>query len=898
MKIPAEAIGAIAVASASVSRRLVAVDVSSSAATTTAGTSTRRRSSSKKPVIPRHLQEQLSEAPDAAEQQQQQRHLVAGGGDSVDYKCDTAFIKCVINPECRSCFNGMEENDVDWTNVVPDTPCQDVLGFLHSAGHCTALRGVGNEDVETFCGAFDSCVMWEEDEEEETWDEEHPDDKEYMDCSKLKECKWEGMHQQFLGDGICHDTMPGCYNSAVCDYDGGDCCKDTCHYPGNDSYGECGMEGYACRNPKSANCQPVLARMYNEVCETETNKDANFDDDAYEKTEKEKLPECGAGEMLYRLMQYDSWGDGWDTTQLTLRNRADESKDIYKGGLEYGSQGTVYLCLTKNEPKCYHVEVLNGVWGNEISWELRPIAGGAPIIAAGGSPTDCTVPLGGLIPDCPNTCDKTRPDTDITDPNYKSYKDLESCIEKSCVIQVGACSKKESCADCMQETTPDYCFADAEFNSLIDCSMCSCTEKRPAYCDAKSTGEATWNGSSAASHQGTVKVKPAPGDSGSGSGSAMGKGAVCTPDQTLKGTSALDQFEKCADLSKMVTMLTEFDNEHFGKLDVFEACSKTFATEKMHGGKQAMDCMRMLYDIAQDDVGKDNDGGSLPENVAIAVAEMGYQLYYNGQGFCDCIVSVNEMAPMCNSFAGFKTLLYEAIDACKSLDMIDCAALDEFYSTCKNNLSREFSDPGFENSDSNEQCEFVSSGCGESGAFPSLRKMDCGVGKEVSKPVWDFYKIFNRECWDQIIKDNPGGSDVVPSSPVTPVAPKPSPPIPSPRVQPTPEKKPYSPWKPSAPEEKKKYYSPSDPEPEPDTEKAYSETKSHHYILYPVIILGFFATGYVWHKKRRENFNYMRFRQMRAARNFGGDGDYLGVSMADSTSFEPATLPPRPDGLA
>ena len=777
----------------------------------------------------------------------------------------------------------MREQSVDWTNVVPDTPCVDVLGFLHSAGHCTDLKGVGSADVETFCGAFDSCVMWEDDNKEKTWDESHPKDMsdDYMDCSKLTECKWEGMHEQFLGDGICHDSMPGCYNSKVCNYDGGDCCKDTCKYPGNDSYGECGMEGYACRNPNSANCQPVLARMYNEVCDAEMKKDAQFDDDAFETKEKEKLPECGVSEMLYRLIQYDSWGDGWDATILTLRDRADETKDIYKGGLSYGSQGTVHLCLTKNEPKCYHVEVQNGVWGNEISWELRPIATGAPVIAAGGSPTDCTVPLGGLIPNCPNTCDKSRPDTDITDPNYKSYKDMEACIEKSCVIQVGACSKEESCAACMQETTPDYCFADVNFNALVDCSMCSCTEKRPAYCDAKSAGEETWNGSNAASHQGTVKVKPAP-DS-SGSGSAMGKGAACTPDQTLKGTTALDKFDKCADMSKMVTMLTDFDNDNFGKLDVFEACAKTFATEKMHGGKKAMDFMRILDDITQDDVGNDKGGGLLPDNVAIAVAEIGYQLYYNGQGFCDCIVEVNQIAPMCNSFTGFKTLLYEAIDACKSLDNIDCAALDEFYSTCKTNLSREFSNPGFESSDSNEQCEYVSRGCGGSGTFPSLRKMDCGVGKEVSKSVWDFYKIFNRECWDEIIKDTPGG---VPSDSANPYPTPVAPPVPS---------TPHSAWNPPTPEVKPKYYSPSESDPEPDAEKTYIETKTHHsYILFPFVALAFLITGYVWHKKRRENFNYMRFRQMRAARNFGGGGDYHDLSMADSTSFEPATLPPRP----
>ena len=44
----------------------------------------------------------------------------------------------------------------------------------------------------------------------------------------------------FFGDGICHNFTPGCYNHHICNYDGGDCCKDTCH--GN-TFSTCGS-GY------------------------------------------------------------------------------------------------------------------------------------------------------------------------------------------------------------------------------------------------------------------------------------------------------------------------------------------------------------------------------------------------------------------------------------------------------------------------------------------------------------------------------------------------------------------------------------------------------------------------------------------------------------------------------
>lgn len=241
------------------------------------------------------------------------------------------------------------------------------------------------------------------------------------------------------------------------------------------------------------------------------------------------------------------------------------------------------------------------MWGNEISWELRPLATGAPVLAAGGSPTDCTVPLGGLVDDCENTCDSQRPDTKILDPNYKSYKDMEGCINQKCVIQVGNCANDESCSECMQDSFPAYCNANENFSVLIDCSMCSCTDPRPAYCDVKSSGAATasTSGSSSATHGGLVKPD-------SGGTATSGTTTVCGPEQTLKGTTSLMMFSECADIDQMEAMVTDFDNDNFGMLDLFEDCAHTYDEEPMHGGKSALDCMKILFSLIVDD---DEDGG-------------------------------------------------------------------------------------------------------------------------------------------------------------------------------------------------------------------------------------------------------------------------------------------------
>ncbi len=418
------------------------------------------------------------------------RALAAGGGipprllvgTDKPETCDGAFLRCILSPACRACFGSLQDNGIDWTNVVPDTPCDDILGFLVGGGHCLEVRGGGEDEKDTFCSAFDTCVVWDEEDNGGGGTGNTNKNTEGgsagggvvngTDCSKLTSCDWPGMHAQFLGDGVCHENMPGCYNSPVCKYDGGDCCEDTCDYPGGtagDAFGHCGLEGYACRDPSSVKCQPALARVYKEYCAKEVDDAGDgeeyvwADDDLFSK--EAVLPVCSSSQTLYRLVQYDSWGDGWDATILTMTELGDGKKSpAYQGGLKFGSEGTEHVCLSK---ACYHVTVENGVWGNEISWELRPLRDGAPVLGAGGSPSDCTIPVGGVIDGCQNTCDKSRPDTKIDDPNYKSYKSMEACIELKCLIQVGNCAQDEMCAGCMQGEIPQYCFANDNFNVRV-----------------------------------------------------------------------------------------------------------------------------------------------------------------------------------------------------------------------------------------------------------------------------------------------------------------------------------------------------------------------------------------------------------------------------------------------
>jgi hypothetical protein len=46
--------------------------------------------------------------------------------------------------------------------------------------------------------------------------------------STLITCYWDVIHHGWLGNSICPDNCPRCYNTPVFNFDDGDCCEDMC----------------------------------------------------------------------------------------------------------------------------------------------------------------------------------------------------------------------------------------------------------------------------------------------------------------------------------------------------------------------------------------------------------------------------------------------------------------------------------------------------------------------------------------------------------------------------------------------------------------------------------------------------------------------------------------------
>ena len=576
--------------------------------------------------------------------------------------CDEAFMSCLPNENCIDCFTTLQIEGIDWASVTPNTPCTEVTKFLYAGGHCTNLKQ-DTKAKDIFCNTFDSCVVW---------DDYSPKnggagnggrggaENKTVDCNSLTSCYWDGIHLSFIGDGVCHDRLGGCYNSEVCGYDGGDCCKDTCLSDG--PFMSCGTDGYACLDPLSTVCDHSLTKR----C-----IDRIFDDD----TPSPSNVDCTADQAMYRLIMYDSFGDGWDTTKLTIAPNQNLTKHIWKGGLLSGAIGTQLLCLSK-APMCYHVDVMGGTWGNEVSWELKPLGEGTPAIADGGAPSHCTFSVGG--DPCARTC-SGKPNVEPSDdPDYKSYKDMFECIQQKCLIQVGTCQNDPACLPCFSQRAPEYCFANDNFNAVIDCGLCTCGKNdNQAFCESKVT-------------PGTI-IPPKP--------MKPDEPAIkrpCSASETLQGSSSVMAFAKCSNFDQIGIMITEFDENNFGPLDTFETCAHSYTKDDNHGGRTALGCMQILAN-AINHPGEDDKVRPVE-----AIAALANLLYNNAEGFCDCASKANADCPLCPSFSHFKTLLYESLDACKSLDEIDCDAWNEFYTPCKNNVQQMFGSADFSNHD---QCK-------------------------------------------------------------------------------------------------------------------------------------------------------------------------------------------------
>ena len=750
----------------------------------------------------------------------------------------------------------LASNDVDWAAVSKDTPCRDVVDLILEQNYCKSLK-TNKGDLDAFCSTFDACTIWDEDDDDGSGSNETP-----LDCAALTECNWDGFHESFVGNGICNDLLDGCYNTAICDYDGGDCCPDTCKQDNGRAgkVANCGMEDYLCRDPASSSCDSQLTRG------CDPSKTNNEDEEPF--TDPTKI-KCAEDETMYRLNLYDSFGDGWDDIEISITVQNSSPVDsAFRGGLNNGAFATKYMCMKKS-PTCYDVTINGGVWGLEISWEVKPMAE-APALAGGGAPMKCSFGVAGAE-GCGTVCEGKSNIDPSKDPQYKEFKEMVVCIENKCTIQIGACEKDEVCDKCYQEIPEEYCYANEAFSLLTDCALCKCSGMKDTdYCESKTN----------------PSIVP-PSDKTNPNGGSTNK-KTCSPAETLKGGAAVMDFGRCMNFDEMAMMLTDFKNSNFGTLDDFEACSHTFASTPDHGGKKALDCFQILVD-AMSFQGKD---ASVPTKAINALAK---SLYQDASTFCECALTASEDCPLCDSFTRFKILLYEALDACRSLDQIDCDAWYEFYGPCQSKMSSKFGTIDFGKT---EQCSYIEDYCGGVGPFPAFRKLDCD--SELPRDSWEFYRQYAKGCLNQ----DPGGG--------TGPQPTPSQPIPTPASKPT-GRKPYVPTDqrnnpqpapapdvPSGGTDKKtpKPYVPTDggSKSQPESGSA-GKKKGRFRWLWNLTLVSLLVGGtYYVYKRREDGFSFVRYRRMRST--FRDDTDmYSGLSLESSTNFEPPSLPPTPASM-
>jgi len=710
-----------------------------------------------------------------------------------DDACEDSFFSCIGDAQCLQCVNELEMADLDLFELSEENTCEEVVTILIGLENplCTDMTGPGSKEL--FCDMYDNCEQ--EADQDDDWEDWGGDDE--IKCDELTECNWEGIRTEFIGDGVCDQFTTGgsqCYNHKICGYDGGDCCEDKCS-DGDQTWAECGSNGYYCADPESANCDVDFVH--------EEGGCPNVVTPAPTAT-----PTCSNSEDLYKIVQYDSWGDGWNKAEMTVSHE-DTQAIVYTGGMEEGAEATHKKCMANG---CYHVEVTSGDWGNEISWEIRK-AGGGSLLASGGAPMSCSFPLGGN--QCQNTCDGSNPAPAPIDPEPDPDEDDEEqtqlrCIAEHCSIQSAACLADISgCALCISGVESPFfsCSTNSKFNALTKCEQCFCVEGMESACDGQSGGN------------------------------------TCSGMEIFGGGQAVADWQTCTDIGDATNLFKAWDENNFGKLDDFEACAHSYHDDSNHGGHKASDCMQILLDTAMSDI------DDMPNAIAA-------ELYTNPQGMCDCSSEAWTTLPNCNTFTNYKTLVHETLDACTSLDWIDCDAWTEFSNTCEPRLKQEFNN----NVDfyKTKQCEFVENGCGGSGPFPAFRRLDCGG--EIPKKNWDFWNAYSTGCALAV--------DPVPTPP-TPTPPSPTPPSPTP-----PSPTPVDPSKNGGGSEEKK-------------------GSAAGPVIGILAALGFVGGGAVVYKRRKDQGALASAYRYRPQRDSSMDGEELFSGMSvNSGSFKPPSIPP------
>jgi len=821
------------------------------------------------------------------------------------------LLTCKYIDGCFECLNQLI-NEEKVLNLSSNIPCNDLMASLHDNDLCSKVKILSTELL--VCDILNSVPTSDDEDDDYNDDDDYDDDNnddddneddDYVDedCEALTSCDWEGMHKGYLGDGICHEHVNGgCYNHKICNYDNGDCCEDTCKKEKH--YNECGSNGgYFCRDPNSTNAEFL-------VNDSETNDDwlddDVFDDDWKSNALSTDLIEngCPKGTTKYRLLMYDSYGgeEGWGNTEIKIfpKGATKEEEVIYLGGLNSGSSGTAPICLSSKDPMCYEVTTFGGNWAKEATWEIKPLVE-SPFLASGGAPMACEFPVNGIL--CENTCKGVPATKDVAiDKSYESFSDLETCRNSKCVLEKTFCEKDASCKDCFAEDVPVFCYTNDIFKKLASCVTDNCVKK---------------------SDKKEIKKEKETKDTGDF--------RQCTSSDVIDGLQSTELYTQCAEIEQdeMKALFSKsLYNYSFGPLFAFENCAHSWSNEKFHGGKSALDCMGILANAIDDP--SNNGLFQLDEVTSNAVSKLAEKIYNDAENFCGCSSESSRLCPPCEAFKNYKTLLYESLNACQSLDAIDCAAWDLFYDSCKINFENKFGKSNIQFK--SKHCNFISKDkCGLFiPKFPTFRKLDCQ--DELDEGSWDFYLKYETNC---IKEDNSSESETStqsstsstsdPSSPSSAsssstssssasssstssssTSSKPAPDTTKPNSDQTKSTK-YTP-KPPMPKsstiasEGDKESNPVDtaisaPEDENDIAKREkSESKSKggagKVILVLFLLTLFSGTAFIIYKKRT-SFDYIRYRRNR---NYGpSDGMYEGLNFdGGGSSFEPPSLPPPP----
>jgi len=216
------------------------------------------------------------------------------------------------------------------------------------------------------------------------------------------------------------------------------------------------------------------------------------DDDEDEPVQDPPKLDCSQGEAAFKLNMYDSWGDGWGETTISIRQMGrlegaptvalsqdvalhdftttTTSTSIQKrsidprsswqhrgledyvliGGLKKGDFDSQHVCLSQSA--CYAVALQGGMWQEEAKWEIIPVdaetgtsAASQNAIAKGRGLSNCTFyvtedPVD--QPNCPFTCRPPPPEPEEEEVDEAAEEEVDEEGEEADQPEVETTNKQ------------------------------------------------------------------------------------------------------------------------------------------------------------------------------------------------------------------------------------------------------------------------------------------------------------------------------------------------------------------------------------------------------------------------------------------------------------------------